>query len=73
MADAPGSPQRYRFVSGRGDQHQLDEINSMADQGYRVIQMVYDELGYSNNKQIVVLMENPTVIDGQFAQEYTRG
>lgn len=72
MPEAPESSLRYRFVTGHGDQRQLDEINAMADAGYRVIHMIYNEVGGFDNKQVVILMENKNVHQ-EFAQEYSRG
>ena len=55
-------PPRYKFVVGRGDASHAASINEEANQGYKATLMTYDPVGYSNNRQVVVLMEytNPT-------------
>ena len=62
---------KYRFVTGTGDQKQLDEINAMADSGYKVIQMVCNAAASLNNQQIIVLMEQASE-DRAFSQQYSR-
>lgn len=50
-------PIRYRFVAGRGDERQLQEVNALADSGYKVINMVHNDPATIDHRQILVLME----------------
>lgn len=46
----------YQFVHGLGDDTQINEINRLANLGYRVVSMVYNESEIGSNRQILVLM-----------------
>ena len=67
------SSQRYRFVAGLGDESQLREINAMAESGYKVIHMIYNESEIGSNKHVLALMELESYSpEPGFAQEYRR-
>lgn len=52
---------RYRFVVGKGDASQENQLDlAAAKDGYRATMMVVDPSGVANNAQIVVLMEKET-------------
>jgi hypothetical protein len=52
----PSSTPLYKFVQGLGDQTQIHEINVLANLGYRVVSMVYNESETGSNHQVLVLM-----------------
>lgn len=56
------STQLYRFVAGLGDERQQREINVLADLGYRVVSMAYNESETGSNKQVLVLMGLATIL-----------